>query len=521
MGKLLAFTFILLTVAKVINSEKFENSVVLGIFTEKINETGWSSLTIDTKFGTFSDEQIANNSGYAEGFLTAKYIYYNWQNTMADQCRNGRCDKIWSWIQKQHDWVDANEPHYEGNKYWHQVHLMHVQIAGLAQGYKASGQPKLPDYAFDLLQLAEEFVAIEGKMGSKPYGVTGLGSCSALIKISEDYDDIWFTHDTWGSYFEMLKMMKRYYLPYSLNMRSGDKVPGSNITFSSYPGVIHSIDDFYVINSGLAVMETTNTIYNGELWKFVEQESIMEFSRVMIANRLAESAEDWVEIYSRYNSGTYNNQWMVLDYNKFSPGNVRDGTLYVLEQLPGYIERQDMTYVLREKGYWASYNIPFFAEVYNRSGTPKMADKHGDWFTHEGHPRAKIFKRDQGSVKDVTSLLKLMRYNDFMNDPFSKCECTPNHASAENVIASRSDLNPANGTYPIPQEGHRLHGATDTKITSYKLFAKHQVVGVAGPTWDQQPVFKWSTSGYKRTRPLGHPDAFKFNSVVFKGGAFP
>ena len=518
MGRLLAFICILLATAATISCEKFENDVVLAVFTDKINETGWSSLTIDTKYGTFSDEQIANNSGFAEGFLTAKLIYYHWNNTMVDKCRNKRCDKIWSWVQKQHDWVDANEPDYEGSKYWHQVHLMHVQIAGLAEGYKASGQPELPEYAFDLFQLAEEFVAIEGSMGVKRK-ITELGKCSALIKVSEDQDEIWFTHDTWGGYPEMLRIFKRYYLPYSLNMRSGAKVPGTNITFSSYPGVIHSIDDFYVINSGLAVMETTNTIYNGELWKFVDGRAIMEFARVMIANRLAESGQSWVELYSRYNSGSYNNQWMVLDFNKFTSGNIGEGTLYVLEQLPGYIERQDVSYILREKGYWASYNIAFFAEVFNRSGCPKIVEKYGDWFTHEGHPRARIFARDQGNVKDVQSLLKLMRYNDFMNDPYSKCNCTPNSASGENAIAARSDLNPANGTYPIPQEAHRLHGATDTKITSKKLFSMDMVVAVAGPTWDQQPVFKWSTSGGKR--PLGHPDQFKFESVVFQGGAFP
>eukprot|EP00800_Vazella_pourtalesii_P022033 TRINITY_DN8422_c0_g1_i1.p1 TRINITY_DN8422_c0_g1~~TRINITY_DN8422_c0_g1_i1.p1 ORF type:complete len:521 (-),score=92.92 TRINITY_DN8422_c0_g1_i1:692-2254(-) len=520
MGKILALLCILLSSVVVTNCTKFENNVVLAVFTDKVKETGWSSLTIDTKFGTFSDEQIANNSGFAEGFLTAKFIYYNWQNTMAAQCKTGICDKIWSWIQGQHDWVDANEPDYEGSKYWHQVHLMHVQIAGLAAGYKASGKPALPGYAFDLLQLSEEFVAIESAMRVKPTRPTFLGSCSALIKVSDNFDNIWFAHDTWSGYETMLKIFKRYHLPYSLNMRSGSKIPGSNITFSSYPGVIHSIDDFYVINSGLAVMETTNTIYNDALWKSVERNAIMEFSRVMIANRLAESAEDWTEIYSRYNSGTYNNQWMVLDYNKFSPGNIADGTLYVLEQLPGYIERQDMSYVLREKKYWASYNIPFFAEVYNRTGSLEMADKFGDWFTHEGHPRAKIFKRDQGTVKDIPSLLKLMRYNDFMNDPLSKCVCFPNGASGENAIAARSDLNPANGTYAIPQEAHRLHGATDTKITSYRLYAKDQVVAVAGPTWDQQPPFKWSTSGHVGNKPMGHPDEFKFESVYFKGGSF-
>lgn len=517
MEKLLASISIALLLLAT-SAQKFENEVVVAVFDDQqIAKTGWATLTIDTKFGTITDEQIANNSGYAEGYLTGKYIYNQWQNTMVELCDNNTCDEIWGWVQKQHDWVDANEPLYEGDKYWHQVHLVHVQIAGLAAGYKASGQPPLPDYAFDLFQLSNEFDAIKGAMKKPLHRTTGSGSCSALIKLTEDQKELFFSHVTWNTYTSMLRIFKRYYLPYSLNMRSGAKIPGNNITFSSYPGAIFSIDDFYKINTGLAVMETTNGNYNEELWHLVDGKAIMEFARVIIANRLAENGQDWVEIFSRYNSGTYNNQWMVVDYNKFSHGNLEEGTLWVLEQVPGYIERQDMTYFLREKGYWASYNIPFFSEVFNRSGFPQMVAQHGPWFTHDGTPRAQIFKRDQHNVKDVNSLLKLMRYNDFMHDPLSKCECPPNNASAENAISARCDLNPADGTYPLKVLGHRLHGGTDAKILSSQLFKNDEVVAVSGPTWDQQPPFKWSTSGYGKT-PLGQPDEFKFDPVIFKGG---
>lgn len=63
-------------------------------------------------------------------------------------------------------------------------------------------------------------------------------------------------------------------------------------------------------------------------------------------------------------------------------------------------------------------------------------------------------------------MLSLMRYNNFKNDPISACDCDPPY-SAENAIAARCDLNPANGTYPFSALGHRSHGATDAKITSH------------------------------------------------------
>lgn len=59
-----------------------------------------------------------------------------------------------------------------------------------------------------------------------------------------------------------------------------------------------------------------------------------------------------------------------------------------------------------------------------------------------------------------------LRYNNFQHDPLSQCDCSPPYSS-ENAIAARSDLNPANGTYPFPFLGHRCHGATDTKVILY------------------------------------------------------
>jgi hypothetical protein len=113
---------------------------------------------------------------------------------------------------------------------------------------------------------------------------------------------------------------------------------------------------------------------------------------------------------------------------------------------------KDVTHVLKEQGYWASYNSPYFKEIFEASGTPKMVKKFGDFFTYESTPRAKIFAREQGKVEDMDSMMKLMRYNDYQNDEFSKCECNPPY-SAVAAISSRADLNPENGSFPFPLLG--------------------------------------------------------------------
>ena len=51
---------------------------------------------------------------------------------------------------------------------------------------------------------------------------------------------------------------------------------------------------------------------------------------------------------------------MVLDYKLFTPGQpVVPGTLWVLEQMPGIVEMADLSVILKENGYWASYNLPY------------------------------------------------------------------------------------------------------------------------------------------------------------------
>ena len=64
-------------------------------------------------------------------------------------------------------------------------------------------------------------------------------------------------------------------------------------------------------------METTNKIYENDLYKKIKSEALLTLVRAMVSNRLASSAEEWANIFQKENSGTYNNQYMILDINKF------------------------------------------------------------------------------------------------------------------------------------------------------------------------------------------------------------
>ena len=105
---------------------------------------------------------------------------------------------------------------------------------------------------------------------------------------------------------------------------------------SSYVGTIFSLDDFMTLSSGLVTTETTLFIYNRSLFEASQPVGqVFEPARVMAANRLARDGKEWTKMASRFNSGTYNNQWMVVDLSKVSGGRLDNGALWVMEQLPG------------------------------------------------------------------------------------------------------------------------------------------------------------------------------------------
>uniref|UniRef100_A0AAR2JFJ5 Phospholipase B-like n=1 Tax=Pygocentrus nattereri TaxID=42514 RepID=A0AAR2JFJ5_PYGNA len=446
--------------------------VAFANFTDDIRNTGWSYLEVVTN-GTYNDTMQAYGAGVVESAVTS------------------------------------------------QVHLSLLQLQGLEDGYNGQvtspGKLSFNPLGFLLFQMGGDLEDLEAALNkSSQSRAVGSGSCSALIKLLPGNKELLVSHDTWNNYQAMLRIMKKYNFSFRMSPKDESLIPGGTQAFSSYPGSIFSGDDFYILSSGLVTLETTIGNSNPDLWKFVmPQGAVMEWLRNIVANRLARKGKEWADIFSQYNSGTYNNQWMIVDYKNFIPGkpSIKEGLFTVLEQIPGMIQIADKTQELYMTGYWASYNIPYFEEVFNASGGEDLVKKYGSWFSYSENPRAQIFRRNQTLVTDMESMVRLMRYNNFKNDPLSECEgCDPPH-NGENAISARSDLNPANGTYPFGALRQRPHGGTDMKVTSYGLFKQYELLAVSGPTWDEVPVFEWSTSPYRNLLHLGHPDRWDFPTV--------
>ncbi|KAA0716181.1 putative phospholipase B-like 2 [Triplophysa tibetana] len=425
-------------------------------------------------------------------------IYKHWMNTLMGYCgaftqEPDYCQRLKHYINTNLQWVTQQMDTHTNSSYWHQVRLALLQLKGLEDGYNGqvdfpSGSFSIDPFGFLLFQMGGDLEDLEAAL-NKSSGVRakGSGSCSALIKLLPDNRDLLMSHDTWNNYQSMLRIIKKYNFTYRTSPDGDRVIPGRVQAFSSYPGSIFSGDDFYILSSGLVTMETTIGNSNDDRWKLVKpQDAVMEWLRNIVANRLAESGPAWAKIFSMYNSGT------------------------------GLMVNADKTEELLKSGYWASYNIPYFEEVFNASGGQELLQKYGLWFSFSENPRAQIFRRNQTLITDIESMVRLMRYNNYKEDPLSVCDdCVPVQ-NGENAISARSDLNPANGTYPFGALRQRAHGGTDMKLTGYEMMKHFEMLAVSGPAWDQVPVFQWSTSPYSKLLHMGHPDRWDFNTVHVK-----
>ncbi|XP_057267237.1 putative phospholipase B-like 2 [Pezoporus wallicus] len=493
---------------------------------DRIPAVGWAFLEVSTN-ASYSDTLQAYAAGLAEAAVSEELMYMHWMNTMVGYCgpfkyESEYCEKLRSYLEANLGWMEEQMGKGEDPEYWHQVRLALLQLKGLEDSYNGRldfprGRVSLSPFGFLLLQLGGDLEDLESALNrSSPRRVLGSGSCSALLKLLPGHRDLLVAHDTWTSYQSMLRVIKKYTLPFRTSGAGNAQIPGSTQVFSSYPGTIFSGDDFYILSSGLVALETTIGNNNPARWKYLEPRgSVLEWLRNIVANRLARSGAEWAAVFRRFNSGTYNNQWMVVDYNAFTPGraSLPQGVLTVLEQIPGLVVVADRTELLYQQGYWASYNLPYFEEVFNASGTPELVEKYGDWFSYNKNPRAQIFRRNQTLVRDLDSMVRLMRSNNYLQDPLSRCRGCDPPQNAENAISARSDLNPPNGTYPFPALRQRCHGGTDMKVTSSGMVPTLALVAASGPAWDDVPPFRWSTSPCSALLHMGHPDLWTFPPI--------
>jgi len=337
------------------------------------------------------------------------------------------------------------------------------------------------------------------------------GHCSALVRVTADNKDLLMGHTTWNDYSTMTRIFKYYNFHFD-----GAATMATKIAFSSYPGVITSTDNFYIMDSGLAVMDTSIEVLDPFLWDKVEDFPTMphipNFVHLMATNRVAKNGAHWARLFQTQNTGTYTSQWMVVDYNRFRPdrdtlglwtdrGSVPDDTLWIVEAVPGTIHAEDMSFHLREDGYWPSFNRPYFDDVRKASGFENAQKSRGAIYSWLNNPRAQIFKKIAPTINTLQALKLLMTRNFYPNTGVNPID--PGHD-----ISARMDLSPI---MPIP------NGGIDAKVVNRCLFSKLQAQSISSPSHSAVPAFEWlNEDGLEKFPGMPHdglPNRWDFNWV--------
>ena len=525
-----------------------DRPLATGTYQQNVGNSGFNYLDITA---ADSDEISLSKSnekylltmkaiGYLEGWLTCSEINKFYPNFYSDSFGTDAIPSdVQDFIESNYQYASEEAKKNVDSEYWQAIRGTLEQLHGMIEGFQdsscAAGGDKFSllqalymnawgdlytiQTKFMLQNATSQFLQARrrGERTSRlkyrraPHIPKDL-RCSSLFRLLPDYSDIIFGHVTWDG-FEALgpRIFKRYRMP---NQNS--------IYFSASPATISSVDDFYVVlnedgTTQLGVIETTNEVYNPDLFPLVVPTTVLSWMRVMVANTLATDGPSWANYFSTHPSGTYTNQWQVLNMNLFVQGQqTPPKNLFTLvEEIPGTIVSEDVTEVLYKQNYWASYNIPYFQEIYIESGNKAACDLGTKTSNNTDNcyntcPRANIFRDQFETVMTLSDMQYMINYNKWQTDPDS--ENDPCKA-----IGCRRDLEP-NESSKYPAGG--LDGKVSSIMSSMTKYNPDgpTIMGRVGPTDDDQPPFCWSNvQNEEEFSHYGQPDCFQYDwtSLVF------
>ena len=330
--------------------------------------------------------------------------------------------------------------------------------------------------------------------------LTRKSHCSAIVKLINENNEknILFGHNTWTGFYELLRTYKS--IDYAFE---GDNqiigLKSIKMKYSSYPGILFSGDEYYTIENNLAITQTSlSTIFPERLVNGLnKKEYIPEFMRIMTINFLSRTGKEWVKNFEKLYNGNhiYFASWIIVDYNKI---NSNKNLIFIAEEVSENVMTIDYTKEFLKKGYYGSYNLPFFKEHTVQTGISyfnlNLDDK-------KYNPRGYLVKSLINEVNDIQSFQDLLTYNKYkMND--SKVEDDPSVDDPYNGIASRSEE----------------YGTIDFKIIDKNLINNGNIYAYSGPIYGDNPNFKpFNKNDIKsdlKNYMEGIPEEFNFEPIL-------
>jgi len=522
-------------------------------------EQGYEYLIIESSASASNEEQV-DAAAAVEGYATAGRISQYYHNFMADLWPDGVPSELSQYIKANMQYMIDQSSAHADEPFWDAVGLVvNSWLPGLLRGYQQARseslhllasqrtEGELQDLTLDdvfLMQMLGDWDDLEAVIMPPEVSAASREKriskgqhhhCTGLVRVNEDLSDCYLFQDTWTSFASgLLRVMKHQHLHLKLG-----NVTEQRISYSSYPGVFFSLDDFYIQSntytdqgltktSNLGVIETTFHTFNTSLYdEFCRKDgnSVLTWVRSQVSNWLATSPDTWVEAFSNDPSYTYNNQWHIVDYQLFEELNsqlcpgcsksekidyIRTNSiqlLRILEVVPGHPKAWDATERLlidadtRSKdvdkdegaGFSMSINTPSDEELFIVSG---YAEKNDPYWSYNQSSRYNIIKRDVPSIKTFDQFKEFARYNDYQNDPAS-------NGDPGQSICSRYDLRNETAIGRAPS----TFGCTDTKATDRRLARSLAFDVFVGPTRGVNGDFpEWNFSDYPEVVHEGIPD---------------
>ena len=241
--------------------------------------SGFGELNVATS-GAYTDAEQLFAGGFLEGALTAPQIYLHSINMLAWIAGNfggappppaykAFFDAQDAWSRAQ---VAAN-----ASLRWQGMGLILAQFDGLRAGYAAvaPADQQLTEYTFQQMNAIGDLLDLipalsPGEAIAKPWNwedqtpeeildrARKVNHCSGLFAVTGNLSDIFWGHSAWFTYMGTNRFMKHYSFA-----TTTPGVVGKQMSFSSYPAYLSSLDDFYITwSTKLIMVETTNGIYN-------------------------------------------------------------------------------------------------------------------------------------------------------------------------------------------------------------------------------------------------------------------
>jgi hypothetical protein len=295
-------------------------------FADTQNVSGWGVLDIVTQIEIDSSQYLC--AGIIEGYLTATRINEALINTRSYFSQDGivpfPSKNLVNFFSEQQAWT-AKQCQKPVGTFWLQACLIIAQFNGLVRGV----QTIFPDItSFDMMMLNsvgdlfQIMPAVDpalrlpwSQLSRQLFNAAARRSqhCSGLIKVTDDFSDLMWSHSSWFTYGNMNRIYKHYSFGTKLS------TPSRALSFSSYPGYLSSLDDFYIMDSGLAMIQTSNNVFNNTILEYIQPQSLLAWQRVRTAHAVASSGPEWYSNFKQFASGTYANQYMIINTNLFTP----------------------------------------------------------------------------------------------------------------------------------------------------------------------------------------------------------